>query len=362
MIMDGFSDPIQSLDGRYLYFIGGGHSDSSINCIIKLDLYTMTYSLEFAPTPPSCYPPSYTAPNSSIVYPSGYAPGFFAILADMTDSRDFGFAAPARAQSARHRYTSGVMDKRGVIHFFYGTYGQYDTVSHQWLHLSDVDIGAQLYAIDTKYGNEPLGQGVATAYDSVTDLIMVSMVPGDEEAAWRHGFFLFNPNTLTIVSGSLHQGQTLSRAAMNLMTSGRYAIGLMTAPITDGSNPVDCANGWRFNWDTHSLEFIRVQGDTFSYTMGGVNAETAPANVNSLTGAIRRWNYQDEINNFYDVNPTPVSGSGTSGDPYMLQQTRTTASGTAPSTVVLNYRRPFFYAGCWIYPPAANSNIYVVKP
>jgi hypothetical protein len=34
------------------------------------------------------------------------------------------------------------------------------------------------------------------------------------------------------------------------------------------------------------------------------------------------WNYSTERDSLYRIDPNPVSGSGTGGDPYMLRSTR----------------------------------------
>jgi hypothetical protein len=109
------------------------------------------------------------------------------------------------------------------------------------------------------------------------------MVPGDAGYSWRVGFFLFNPTTRTIVSGSIVTNVDIARSAMNVVKAGRYVYGLMSK----GYPTIDCDFGWRYNLDTAEFKYIRTSGDTFTFTMGIV-AETVPCAYHSGRGTLIR--------------------------------------------------------------------------
>ena len=354
-MLDAYVDPVVSDDCAEISIFGGGHNDGSINGIVNLRTRDMTYSLAVAPTPPSKYPPSYTAPNSVITYPSGLQPQKFS--STLTDPADVAYNAPFDAPQARHTYGSGA--RRGnKINWFYGPYIVADLDTGQWSEIASADIGAQLYAINTNYASGPLGQGTMAVYDSVTDRFLVTLVPGDAGYNWRVGFFLWNPNTNTIVPGSVRAAAGLARSSMNLVKAGRHVYGLYCVIGSTGTSV-----GWRYNFDTGEFKHILCTGDTFTFTANG-QAETVPTNYHSGRNSLIRWNYKDDIGALYEINLIPTGGTGNStSDPLLLTQTRHTISGTPPASVVLNYRRIFYHptADALLFIPRASSNVIAVR-
>lgn len=360
-MVDAYSDPVADPTGRSIYTFGGGHNDGTCNALLKFDTHSLAVSVVASPTPPDKYPPIYAAGNGGggpgvLTYPSGATPGYFS--STLTDPADASYIAPQDAPNVSHQYASGAIRSNGVISWFYGAYREADTGSGTWAHLSDTDIGAQLYAINTNYASGQLQQGTAAEYDEVTDKFLVTLVPGDAGYNWRTGFFMFDPTTRTIVSGSVVTGSDLGRSAMNVVKAGRYVYGLMCKV----SGAVDCNFGWRYNLDTAELKYIQTSGDTFTFT-SGVLAETVPCSYHSGRNTLIRWNYKDEINNIYEVSLTPTSGTGTLGDPLILTQTRITLSGTSPAAPKLNYRRMYYNSttDCILFLPHAATTWYAVK-
>lgn len=361
-MVDAYSDPVSDSAGRYIYTFGGGHHDGTCNALLKFDAHSLALTSVIAPTPPAKYPPIYAAGDGgggpgALTYPSGATPGYFS--STLTDPADASYIAPADAPNVSHQYASGAMRSNGVISWFYNGYREANTGAGTWAHLADTDIGAQLYAINTNYQNGPLQQGTAAEYDDVTDRFLVTLVPGDAGYNWRVGFFLFNPTTRTIVSGSVVTNVDIARSAMNVVKAGRYVYGLM---CKQPSAAVDCSFGWRYNLDTAEFKYIQTSGDTFTFTPGSF-AETVPCSYHSGRGTLIRWNYKDEINNIYEVGLTPTSGTGTLGDPLILTQTRIAIAGTSPGAPTLNYRRMFYNAttDCVLFLPKAASDWYAVK-
>ena len=349
-MLDAYADPVPKDGNDEIDIFGGGHLDGSINGILRLNTRTLAYSLAVAPTPPSKYPPSYNAPNAPLVYPSGANPGYFSDA--LTDPADVAYNAPFKAPTARHMYCAGA--RRGnKIHYFYGGYIVADLDAGNWSELNTVDFGALLYAINNNYYNGPLGQGTAVVYDPVTDQFLISLVPGDMGYSWRVGFFRWNPNTQQIVSGSVVTGTGFAKSGMPMFRAGRYVY----AFENNGVN-----TGWRYHLDNNTLEHLSIAGDTFAFTPGG-SAECVATNYHAGRNSVIRWNYQDNISKLYEINLTPVSGSGTTGDPYVLTQTMRTIAGTPPASAVLNYRRIYYSqaANALIFAPRASSNLFAVR-
>lgn len=366
-MVDAYSDPVADPTGRSIYIRGGGHADGSNNGVLKFDAHDLTISLVASPTPPAKYPPVYAAGDGgggpgALIYPSGATPGYFS--STLTDPTDAAYIAPADAPTATHAYACGALRSNGVLHYFYAgaynkSYQELNTSTGAWAHLVDTDIGAQLYAINTNYANGQLQQGTAAEYDEVTDRFLVTLVPGDAGYNWRVGFFLFDPATRTIVSGSVRTGADLGRSAMNVVKAGRFVYGLM---CKQPSSAVDCNFGWRFDLDTQDFKYIQTTGDTFTFTPGA-SAETVPCSYHSGRNTLIRWNYKDEINNIYEVGLTPTGGTGTVGDPLILTQTRLAISGTSPAAPKLNYRRMYYNSttDCILFLPHAATTWYAVR-
>lgn len=131
---DAYSNPVFDYAGKAFYLSGGGHTDGSVNAVFKLDAATLKYSIVVPPTPPSAYPPAFTAPNSPVVYPSGAANGFFQTTATLKDSADLPYAAPFAAPGVSHTY-SALSFAAGKLLLHYGPVREADVVSGNWSYL-----------------------------------------------------------------------------------------------------------------------------------------------------------------------------------------------------------------------------------
>jgi hypothetical protein len=166
------------------YLFGGGHSDGSCNAVIKFDATALTYSVVIPPTPPADYPPAFTAPNSSIVYPSGSSTDYFQTTATLTDSRDIPYAAPFVAPQASHGY-SGIVAYNNKLQVYYGRSTTADLVAKTWDVSSLNRYGVQIHTIQPNDGGNALQEGTHAVVDKVTGKTWVTANPGSAGNNWR---------------------------------------------------------------------------------------------------------------------------------------------------------------------------------
>jgi hypothetical protein len=361
-MVDAYGDPVPDIPNRKVYIYNGGHTNGSNNGMIQFDMAKLTYALTIPPTPSCAYPPGFNNGSNQpgpLIYPSGLGSAYFRSSANLSDSRDLHFAAPQDAPTVTHNYIANAIRNNGVIHMFYANYHEADTVSRSWRHLDDVDLGAQLYAINPNYTSFPLQQGTAAVYDDVTDKFFVTMVPGDQGLNWRHGIFKFDPVTRLIVPGSVVGVGTTE--SMNLLQAGRDLYGFTYTGNYPG--PMSTDQGWKFNIDTGAVTYLKVIGDQATFSYNSATEAIVPFYHPGLHKIIR-WNFATEPNAMYVLDTTPTAGSGTSGDPYQLPQTRVavTPSGATPVGQYC-YRRLYYdgSAGVALVLPHADSNWFAIK-
>jgi hypothetical protein len=356
-IVNAYCDP--GRNGDLVYFYGGGHGDGTCNAVIEFNLRTLAYRLVGQPTPPSGYPPGYSAAFSGgpldWTYPSGRLPlGFFLSNSELTDPADTPYANTL-ARVSTHMYAAAAT--RGTTtHYFYRMYGEFNAATGQWAGYG-VDLGAQLYAYATKYGNGFLDQGTAAIYDATTDRFFVSMIDG----GWRSGMIVFNPVTRQIESVHESGSFGLMNPSSCLVPVGRklYIFNKVAAVYTD---PQVMNQGLIFDMDAKTFRKFTIVGDTSrSVYLDNSTQETIPCWYDGTK--IHRWNY-NTANRAYilTLDLTPVSGTGTSGDPFVLNQTEALMSGTAPTPLYVYSRCAYVpSAGCMIVLPVANSNWYALR-
>ena len=360
-VLDAYCDPIPDLTNENLYYFGGGHTNSSNNGVYKLNLNTMQYSMVLAPTDPKFYPPSYSGgwvPNISVIYPSGLklGSGYFGISSELPLPQDNTYAAPWRAPNSQHTYAALQMGSDGKIRCFYGRYMEFDTATNAWTFLNADIIGPALYAFDTKYGNEPLGEFTTAVYHPGTNRYLFTLQPGSTGNNWRHGIVIWNPVNNTIVN--LLQGEPYSSGTATMCVAGQWVYSFSTAGITD------TVNGWRYNMVTGVRDWITVQGDTFA-SGSSTNIEGFPLCYHPVRGTILRWAYNSDINALYEVNLTPTGG-GDGQSPStrkIFQQTRIPITGTGPTGAVLNYQRMYYHsaANAIVFQPSASQNVFALR-
>lgn len=367
-IIDAFSDPANDPANGAQYFMGGGHGDGTFNGVIKFDLSTLTWKLVGQPTPPSKYPPDYA--NSlglhlgAPVYPSGtLGNGWFLPTSQLSNPVDAAYATPL-ARMSTHMYQGAAI--RGTkIYYFYGTYGEFDTATGLWGG-QGVDLGKQLITFRPQYNSSVLQQGTAAVYDSVTDRFFVTLVPGDGGGGWRSGIIVFNPNTHLIEniyeSNSSTYGLLLN--GLTPVVVGRNIYYFLSTGNYNYSSPQDTNFGFIFNMDTYTMKKFVVTGDIAGtiFPNDGSSQDAVPSWYDGK--AIRRWNYGIATRStIYSVNLTPVRGTGTPADPYVLTQTSQTLAGTPPADVRWVFSR-FMWdpaSGTAVVIPESSSNFFAIR-
>lgn len=368
-VVDAYGDPAFDPDTGCFYLWGGGHGDGTYNGVIKFDPRTKTYSVIGEPTPPSVYLPEYINTTSPIYYPSGkYFSGFindtptedpklppiglgglFLTEAEgLVRAVDGPYIAPALAKLTAHAYASLVV-RKGIIYFFCaGGYAEFNIMNGKWGRYG-VDLGMQLKSFQSNMTNFPFSQGNAAVYDEVTDRIIVTLQPGDFPMGARNGVFVFDPNTRQIESvhnqSAVYLGPSPSMVKADRKVFLFYKIG-------NYLQPQNLNNGMIFNIDSKTFSYFKINGNPSGTIYSQVNLqETIPAWYDGKQ--IHRWNYEPGQNNLiHSVNPNPIGGDGSPGNPFVFTQTSRTVSN-APSEVQYRYR------GNWW--PAANAMLILPK-
>lgn len=403
-ILDAYCDPAM---GNGLQIIhGGGHGDSTCNTVVKFDETTLAYSTLALPTPPSKYPSLYSNPPSTvpgttdprlITYPDGetghggiynpsttpisYSAGHF--RDNLTSTNDIPYNT-TRARASSHMYSASAIrvtasKPQGVIHYFYQTYAEFDIATGTWANLGDYPNNFQIPTqLDSggfngrppgQYGTTELQQGTDAYYDAQTDQFFVTLVDGDAGGGYRSSVICFDPKTRNIVS------VTDSSAALGFILPATVATPVgrnLYYFVHDASDRGSMNTGIIFNMDTKTMKKFVLAGDTAgSYFTVNSNQETIPAWYDGI--AIRRWNYTAaQRNNINSVSLTPVSGTGTAADPYMLTQTARAVTGMPPDIVNgSGTQSPFAYiyhrlswnaaAGAMIFIPKSTGVPYALK-
>lgn len=361
-IVDAFCDPALDASASAQYFYGGGHGDGTCNAVCKFDHQTLSWSLVGQPTPPSVYLPDYLATTGTVYYPSGTRfTGWFVPADQLPDSRDAAYRAPALARVSTHMYAAAAY--RGTrIHYFYGTYGEFDTATGLWTG-QGVEIGQQLLAFRPQYGSVQLQQGTVATYDSVSDRFFVTLCPGDAGGGWRTAMLVFNPLTRTVESVHETNSSTYGymESSVNVCRVGRDLF--IFTKIGNYSQPTMMNQGMIFNMDDRSYRKFVLVGDTAGSTFPFSNTqETIPSFYDGQ--AIRRWNYSPQfVGQILSMSLTPESGSGSVTDPLVYRQTARTLAGTPPTRPLFVYSRLVYHAGarCAMVLPSSNSDWYVFK-
>jgi hypothetical protein len=362
-IRNAFCTPAWDGADKAAYLFGGGHSNGSCNALIKFDALTLNYSVHIPPTPPRCYPPAYTAPNAGIVYPSGSGSGYFQSRDTLADSRDVPYAAPFVAPQSTHTY-SGLTAFNGRVNLYYGNTVSADLLNKVWDCSNLNRIGPQLHAIQPNEGSERLGEGTAAVVDIGSAKVWICANPGSSGDNWRSHFIKIDARTHTV------------EALVGLPTRGPDYAGFTGTESTCIHNrrvyafsgvggPVKINRGWFVNLDTlpvpTSATRFELSGDIpqIGAVDGGLQ-ESVPC---FSTGSyIYLWNYSTERDALYRVDPSPLSGTGSGSDPYILRSTRIPLATSGMPLAVSVYRLD--YIPEWrtvLVLPSAGSKWWALK-
>lgn len=363
-IVNAFCDP--GTKGDDAYFYGGGHGDGSCNAVVGFNLRTLQYRLVGAPTPPAKYSPSFVSGfggGPEATYPSGKPlNGWFQPADQLTDPADTAYGTPL-ARVSTHMYGAAAM-RGNVVHYFYRTYAEFDTVTGLWSG-QEVDIGAQLYAINPNYNNQFLDQGTWAIYDAATDRLFLTFVPGDGGGGYRSGILVFNPNTCLVeniyITSPDSYGYINESTGMVVVDRKIYCFNKVSSGY---GQPQTMSQGQIFDMDARTYKCFTLTGDTTHDTFNPSienGLETVPMWYDG--SKIHRWNYQSTHRSYVmSIDLTPVSGTGGIGDPFVLTQTVRSLGGSQPSPLFV-YKRMMYLPepGCVALLPRANSNWFALK-
>lgn len=365
--VNAYCDPATVLtsSAAYQYFYGAGHGDGTINSVVRFNWETLQYSVTALPTPPSKYPPKYgvdrllwggtaTQPGP-LEYPNGATPGYF----DPNPIHG-AYSAPALARPSSHMYDTAV-HAQGKIYYFYANPARFNIAGGVWEAVNHVDYGAQLNAISTSFTAGGFNTQSAAKYDSVTDKFWVTVVPGDGNG-YRWHMARIDRATETI-EAVISVGTDLIGNGSTLVQVGRWLYSFKATRATY-SAPVTYNTGFRILMDApYTVEAIACSGVQAPARSTGAGFEVMPSTYDPISNRIVRCDYTSNSNTIFEINPTPVSGAGTLGDPRLLTQTARTLSNSLTASALYPYSRAFFYPGtrilCLI--PQADSNAQAVR-
>ncbi|MDI1479165.1 hypothetical protein [Polyangium sp. y55x31] len=355
-VRDAYCNPVFDHAGKAFYLFGGGHSDGSINAVFKLDAATLKYSIVVPPTPPSAYPPAYTAPNSPIVYPSGATNGFFQTTATLTDPADLPYAAPFAAPQASHTYSAlSFVDGKLILH--YGPVREADVVSGTWTYLDKDTYGPQLVKFNPNYHELVLQSGTRTANDPATGKAWTTLVPGDAGLNWRNCVLEIEPTTHKIENVVSAKWEVLGDSS--IVVGGPYVY--IFTPTKSGGTATT-TRGWRMDKTTRAVEHVTLTGDLPSWPEFSPKQEGIPVFYDGAK--LNFWNYSVDADRdaFFRVDLEPKSGAGTEEDPYVLSSTREARAPSGMPAPALTYDLTYISEwGVVLFLPQASSKLWAIK-
>jgi hypothetical protein len=370
-IVDAYCDPATGVIGGvpYQFFYGGGHGDGSNNAVVRMNWETLTYSMAALPTPPDKYPRDYgvdrllpgnSPPGSPtqpgpLRYANGATPGYF----DPNPVHG-AYSAPALARPSSHMYDTAVL-VNGKIHYHYANDAVFNTATGLWETVNSANFGAQLNAISTSLANSGFNTQSSFKYDAATGKIWGTLVPGDGPGSRYH---MVRIDAATrIIEAVIGVGTQMIGNGSTLVQVGRWLYSFK-AEQTAYDQPATFNAGFRILLDSpYTVEAIACTGVLAPAIAVGVGTEVLPSTYDAVTNRIVRCNYYSASNVIYEINPTPVSGAGTFGDPRLLTQTSRTLSNSLGSPGQYPYSRAFFYPNTRVlcFLPRANSTAYAVR-
>jgi hypothetical protein len=372
-IVDAYCDPATGFIGGvpYQWFYGGGHGDGTNNAVVRFNWQTLTYGMAVLPTPPDKYPPDYgsgrfsaTPPGTAtqpgpLRYPSGLTPGRFST--DLTDPLDTPYNAPFMSRPSTHMYDTAVYTPDGKINYFYANDAVFNTTTGQWEQVNTANYGAQLNALSASFGSGGFNTQGSFKYDAVTDKFWGTLVPGDGVGFRSHMVRI--DRATRVIEAAIDIDDSRIGNGSTLVQVGRWLYSFK-ATQSAYDQPASFNTGFRILMDApYTVEAINCTGVLApAYSLGG-GFETMPSTYDAVGNRIVRANYSAASSIIYEINPIPVSGAGTLGDPRLLTQTSRTLTNTIGSAVQYPYSRAFFYPGTRILCllPIANTNARAVR-
>lgn len=383
-IITAYCDPANDPASNKQRFFGGGHGDGRMNGIVEFDWNTLQWRLEFAPTPSAKRPPLYVS-DGNVQYPSGANGNGYFLPSPPLSGEDASYGTPL-ARVSTHMYQAAVLNSNsGTIHYFYGLYGEYSTITRSWsdsaraLNVvgSPATIRRQLFAADPQLGlatpeQSNLSTGASAIFDEVTDRFFVTLNSGDYASDFFHGFCVFNPYTRVVES--VHNGGYPVAGWYWRVSTLPIKVGRkIFAFVEQAANylqPIVMNRGVIFDMDTKAFQFFTLDGGTTAEdnTMPGYNAEGSSAET--IPGCydgthIHRWNYNEAAKRgtLLSMGTTPISGTGSVGDPFVMPQTKRTLTGTPPSVTNYVYKRMIYLenAKCLALIPKDDVNAMAIR-
>ncbi len=375
--VDAYCDPANDEANGQQHFFGEGHGDGTMNGVITFDWRSLGWSLAIPPMPPSRYPPSYVAAimngqaSIRMDYPSGIVfadrtfglttwdtpdgGGWFRTSGELA-AADMNYAAPITSRVASHMYGAACL-RGSRVHYFYQYYGEADLSAHEWVASARWPNLSSQYKALNQFANQTISTpGTMAHYDAVSDRFFV-LAQGGEGGSLSLYTVLPGPSVQQYVR--VQEAITPSPA---IAAVGRT----LYVFNKTGAGPIEMNHGFAVDMRTLAVTYFTVAGTTAGTVLSsgfgvGKTAETIPAFA--FGGAIYRWNYIDAPNQLFRLNLTPSGGTGTSADPFVLQQTAVTLSGTPPANVTYVYKRLMAIEpqGVVVLIPSARSRPMVVK-
>lgn len=361
-IINAYCDPAIDYATGNAYHYGGGHGDGTCNAVIKMAIADLAWSQVVDPTPPSVYLDDYLVTTDPIQYPSGvnftgrtFQLGtFFATEAEGLDGvMDAGYIAPALARASTHMYAAAVYrPSTKTCHYFYNGYGAVNVETGAWSGYN-VNLEAQIAALQSNLEVSENVWGVSAIYDAGTDRAYFLVTGG----GFRSHVAEFDCDDETVDAVYPSLGLTLTNASMFVQVGRKLYIF-----VNEGSYPTYTAErGCIFNLDAKTWARFDCDGDAIPAIVGSRACETIPSWYDSTAGLIRRWNYSASHTTFYDLDLTPVSGTGTHADPYILTQTSRTVSidgGSFPGPT--NQEVSYVYSRVY-HDPESNCSLFIPR-
>lgn len=361
--VNAYCDPVTF--GNSQWFYGGGHGDGTMNSVTKLDWETLQYSITTQATPPSVYPVKYgvdrllwggsTTQPGPLTYDNGTSPGFFD-----PDPVHGAYSAPFKARQSTHMYDTAVY-ANNKAYYFYNIPAVLNLTNGVWEGVNHVNYGAQLFALSSSFANSGFNTQCAFKWDSVTNKIWGTLVPGDGLGNRWH-MVRINPDT-EVIEAAISVGTNMLGNGNTLVKVGRWLYSFK-ATQTTYSAPVTYNTGFRILMDApYTIEAIACSGVLAPAANIGSGFEVLPSTYNPLSNRIIRSNYVSSSNILYEVNPDPVSGTGTFSDPKILTQTSRVLNNSLPVPGVNIYSRAFIYPNTQILCllPQGDSNCVALR-
>lgn len=365
--VNAYCDPVTN--GKYQWFYGGGHGDGTNNSVTRFDWETLQYSMTAFPTPPEKYPrdygvdrllPANSPPGSAIQpgplrYANGDTPGYF----DPNPVHG-AYSAPFKARPSSHMYDAAVY-VNGKAYYLYGNPAVFNLNTGIWENVNHVDYGAQLNALSTSFGTGGFNTQCSFKWDSLTNRIWGTLVPGDG-SGFRWHMVRINPITETI-EAAISIGTNMIGNGSTLVAVGRWLYSFK-ASQTSYNSPVSFNTGFRILMDSpYTVEAIACSGTLAPARNAGSGFEVLSSTYNALSNRIIRADYAGNSGTLYEINPEPISGAGTFADPKLLAQTSRALNNSLPLPAFYVYSRAMLLPNTQVLCllPQGNSNAYAVK-